>query len=95
MTPLELMQFNIRTATMMMEASTVMTMRMLAMGGIIPARRGENKRMVEEKSKAMAKSATAAGLAMMQGKRPDQVMEAAMKPISQRVRANRKRLTKR
>jgi len=84
-----------KAATMMAEASTVMTLRMMAMGGVIPARRGENKRMVDEKTKALVKSYTAGATAMMTGKSPTQVMQASLTPISTRVRSNHKRLTKR
>lgn len=94
MTPLSLFHLNVRAATMLFEASTVASLRLMAMGGAVPARRGENQRMVDEKLPALMKSATAANKALMAGKSPDQVMDAALKPISQRVRANHKRLTK-
>ena len=42
----------------------------------------------------MAQAFTEASVAMMSGKRPDQVFNAALKPVSKRVKSNRKRLTR-
>ena len=95
MNPMSLLALNLRTATMMSEAGTVMQHRILAMSGAIPARKGENQRMVEEKTTAMAKSFAAYSSAVQSGKSPVEVMEAALKPVSTKVRANHKRLTKR
>ncbi|MGC1506109.1 MAG: antifreeze protein [Sulfitobacter sp.] len=78
----------------MAESQTVMTLRLLAMSGAIPAKHGENERMVDEKAPAMAKAFAAASKAMMQGARPDQIMSAALAPVSKRVTSNRKRLMK-
>jgi hypothetical protein len=50
--------------------------------------------MMAEKGPAMTKAYMAATEAMMKGQRPDQVMQAAMKPVSRKVRSNRKRLTR-
>lgn len=95
MNPMSLFTLNLHAATMMAQASSVMAIRMFAMGGVIPARRGENKRMVDEKTNAMSKSFAAGTSAMIAGKAPVEVMEQALKPISKRVSANHKRLTKR
>ncbi|MCX7560379.1 antifreeze protein [Sulfitobacter sp. F26204] len=90
----ELFTLQLRIAQLMAETQTVMALRLLAMSGAIPAKRGENERMVEEKGVAMA-SAFAAGVTeMMKGRRPDQIMSAAMAPISRKVSSNRKRLMK-
>lgn len=95
MNPTDLFAINFRLANMMWEAGTVMNLRLLAMAGALPARRGENKRMVDEKSRAIGQSYVAATSAMMAGKPPAAVIDAAMKPISRRVSSNHKRLTKR
>ena len=44
--------------------------------------------MVAEKQKAFADGAIAAGLAVMQGARPDVVAAAALRPAQRRVSAN-------
>lgn len=94
MTPANLMSLNIKMTTMMVEAHGVMTLRLLGMGGAISAPSGENERMVSEKSDAMIDACTAATKAVMAGKSPDQIMSAALKPVSRKVTANRKRLMK-
>jgi hypothetical protein len=78
----------------MLETQTVMALRLMGMSGITPHSPDENLRMVTEKGPALVKSYTEATKAAMQGKRPDQVMNAAMEPLSSKVRANRKRLMK-
>lgn len=93
MSPQSLFALQLKFGTLMMETQTVMTLRMLAMAGIIPARPGENARMVNEKGPAMIKAYAAATDAIMKGQRPEQIMNAAMTPVSQRVHSNRKRLS--
>ena len=92
MTPLALFHLNLQTLTLATEMQTVIALRLMGMSGLIPARVGENSRMVQEKPTAFARSWFAATAAMMQGKSADQVMGAAMRPLSTRVSANRKRL---
>lgn len=81
-------------ATLMAETQTVMALRLLGMSGAIPAENDENERMVEEKGAAMALAFAAGTEAMMKGARPDQIMSAAMAPVSKKVSSNRKRLMK-
>jgi len=88
------MNLNMQMATMLAEAQTVVTLRMLGMGGAIATPKGENERMVSEKSDAMIDAYSAATKAALAGKRPDQIMSAAMTPLSKKVTANRKRLMK-
>lgn len=92
--PFALLSLNMQTATLICETQTVMALRLMGMSGTIPARRGENKRMVAEKTPAMIDAYAAATKATLAGKRPDQIMSDAMKPLSRKVRANRKRLMK-
>ncbi|QFT58780.1 hypothetical protein FIU94_08075 [Sulfitobacter sp. THAF37] len=94
MYPLHWLTLSTNTVLLALEAQTVMTLRLMAIGGLIPQKSGENDRMVAEKLPALTKSGIAAGKAMMKGQRPDQVMSAALTPLRRRVRANRKRLMK-
>ncbi|SES16495.1 hypothetical protein SAMN04490244_106236 [Tranquillimonas rosea] len=82
-----------KMATMMLNAQTVIGMRMLGMAGLWPVTAGENDRMVSEKSTAFAKAATAAWGAALSGKRPDQVTSAWLAPISRRAASNQRRLS--
>lgn len=77
------------------EAQAIIAMRLWGMSGLWSVTGGENDRMVSEKTQAMTKAMIGAGSAAMTGQRPDQVMAAAIKPLRQTTRANRKRLAKR
>lgn len=92
MYPVHLFVLTSNTILLALEAQTVITLRLMAMGGVIPQKAGENNRMIAEKLPALNKAHLAAGKAIMAGKRPDQVMSAALAPLSRKVRANRKRL---
>ena len=80
--------------SMMAEAQTVIALRTLGMMGVLPASPRENHTMMAEKGPAFAESAMAAGAAAMAGKTPDQIAQAAIRPIARRTGANVKRLTK-
>lgn len=90
----DLFSLQIRFASLMLEAQSVVALRMMGMAGMIPAHSGENCRMIEEKGPAMQRAFMAATRAAWAGKRPDQVFSAAMTPVSDRVRSNRKRLSR-
>ncbi len=94
MTPFTLMSLWANAAALLTESHTVISLRLMAISGLIPQSPGENERMVAEKLPALTKSHAAAGQALMAGQRFDQVMEAALAPLSSKVRANRKRLMK-
>ena len=94
MNPLAFFSLQTQVTELMVDTQTVMTLRLMGMSGAIPARHGENDRMVAEKGPAMADAYAAGAKAMMAGSTPDQVMSAAMAPLSKKVRANRKRLMK-
>ena len=94
-TPFDLYYTSSRLWWLCAEASTVMTMRMMGMAGLWSVTKSENDRMVSEKSSAFLDSATAASIATMSGKRPDEVMNAAVKPLRRKTRANARRLGKR
>ncbi len=86
---------SMRTAQMMFEAQAVIGMRMLGMAGGWPVSPSENTRMIVEKGPAFMRASGAAMTAAMKGKRPDQIAEAALKPIGRKTRANAKRLSRR
>ncbi len=94
MNPFAMMSLNVQLASLILDTQAVMALRMMGMAGALPQRRGENERMVSEKAPAMAKAYAAATQAVMSGKRPDEILTEAMKPVSRKVRANRKRLMK-
>lgn len=80
--------------TMMAEAQTVVSLRMLGMWGILPAAPGERHAMMAEKGPAFLESAIAAGQAAAMGRTPVQVAEAALRPIGRKTRSNARRLMK-
>ncbi len=79
---------------MMAEAQTVIAIRTMGMMGVLPASPRENHTMFAEKGPAFVEAAIAAGAAAMSGKTPDQIAQAAIRPIARRTGANVKRLTK-
>ncbi|MEM7488980.1 MAG: antifreeze protein [Pseudomonadota bacterium] len=90
----ELMKLQWRTAEMMMQAQTVIGLRLLGMAGVLPSRSDEILRMVTEKQAAFAQSGLAAMGAVLSGKTPAQAYGLALTPIGRRTRANSRRLTK-
>jgi hypothetical protein len=90
----EMFRLQMRTTQMLVEAQTVIGMRLLGMAGVMPAARGENMRMVTEKQDAFAKSGMAAMRSMMAGHSPVQTYTAALAPIGRTTQANSRRLTK-
>ena len=94
MNPFALLNLQAQMTSLVMDTHAVMTLRLMGMSGAIPARRGENNRMVAEKAPAMAKAYAAASKAAIEGNTPDKIISAAMAPLSRKVRANRKRLMK-
>ena len=80
--------------SMATEAQTVIALRTLGMMGAWNTPSSENHRMVAEKTEAFSQAAAAAAGALMRGARPDQVAEAAMRPLQRKTRANVARLTK-
>ena len=80
---------------LMTEAQSVVTMRMLGLAGVWSVSPYERQRMLSEKAHAFAKSLTDAQRAAITGQSPDKITAAALKPIRQTARANRKRLAKR
>jgi hypothetical protein len=87
-------RLQMNTAQMMVEAQTVITLRVLGMMGVLPAARGETVRMVTEKQEAFAKSWIAASTALMTGESTQKVYAKALAPIGSRTRSNSRRLTR-
>lgn len=77
------------------ETQAVIAMRMLGMVGFWPVSRTEAQRMWAEKPGAFVEAGGAAAMAAMQGKRPDQIADAAIRPLRKKTRANSRRLAKR
>ncbi len=93
--PFGLFLTGIQTAQLAVEAQTVITLRLLGMAGLWPVSRTEMQRMWTEKPSAFVQSGGAATMAAMTGKRPDQIMDAAIKPLRAKTRANSRRLSRR
>ena len=94
MNPFAMMNLQSEMTSLILDTHTVMTLRLMGMSGAIPAEQDENNRMVAEKGPAMADAYAAGAKAAMAGSTPDQIMSAAMAPLSEKVRANRERLMK-
>lgn len=92
MSPFGLFKLSTNMTTLALETQTVIALRMMGMSGLTPQSPDETLRMVAEKGPAMVNSYIEATQATLAGKRPDQIMDAAIKPLRQEVRANRKRL---
>ncbi|QIE42938.1 antifreeze protein [Rhodobacteraceae bacterium SC52] len=94
-TPIQTWQAGVQLATMLAEAQMVVTLRVLGQLGLWSVTAGENERMVSEKPEAFLKSANAVISAVHAGKRPDQVLSAAVTPLGRKTRSNMHRLAKR
>lgn len=94
-TPADLMRLQVEWLQLMAETQAVIAMRLLGMAGMWSVTSSEDTRMVDEKAPAMAKSMMAASVAAMTGKRPDQIAQAAIRPLRAKTRANSRRLAKR
>lgn len=93
--PIAYWALGVRTAQMLAEAQTVVAFRMLGMAGGWPVSPAENTRMVVEKGPAFIRAYGDAAVAAMKGKRPDEIAEAALRPIGRKTRSNAKRLSRR
>jgi hypothetical protein len=94
-TPLQLMHLSIRTTMMLAEAQMVIGMRMLGMLGLWRVRPSETTRMSSEKIAAMGEAALASSRAMLAGKPPALIADAALKPIRRKTASNARRLARR
>ncbi|MBB3995143.1 hypothetical protein GGR95_002794 [Sulfitobacter undariae] len=85
----------VQMAHIMVEAQSVIGMRMMGMAGLWSVPKGEDETMVAEKLQAMTRASADATALMLRGGTPDQITAAALKPYRQKTRANAKRLGKR
>ena len=81
-----------RYVTFIFEAQTVIALRLMGLSGMLPSRPGETQRMFSEKPSALLDAQAAGFKAMIAGQSADKVFDAAMKPLSRKVHANRRRL---
>lgn len=95
MTPAQLISLSFKTGFMLAEAQMVIGMRMMGMAGLWRVTPSENARMSSEKVKVMGQSAAAATQAVMAGKPPALIAEAALKPVARATKSNVKRLAAR
>ncbi len=95
MTPAQMINLSMKTGMMLMEAQMVIGMRMMGMAGLWRVHPSENTMMSSEKVSAVSQSAIATSQAIMTGKSPAFIAEAALKPISRRTKSNVKRLAAR
>ncbi|SDG91924.1 antifreeze protein [Sulfitobacter delicatus] len=94
MTPFTFFALQSQFAALAVETQIVMSLRLMAMAGALPARPGENNRMISEKGPAMTKAFSAGTQAAFAGKAPEQIINASLAPLTRKVRQNRKRLMK-
>ena len=85
-----LLPFDLMRITL--ESQAVIAMRMAGMAGLWRTGPAETARMLREKPEALADAWISAWMAGAGGARPDEVMQAALRPIGRRTRSNAKRL---
>lgn len=95
MTPTQMIALSMKTGMMLMQAQMVIGMRMMGMAGVWRVLPSENARMSSEKVSAVSASAVATSKAILAGKSPSFIAEAALKPIARRTKSNVKRLAAR
>lgn len=89
-----LMRLGMRSTTMMVEAQTVIAMRMMGMMGFWPMHPGEGARMLSEKLEALQEAQLAVMKSAARGGSAVEVTEAALRPLRRRTRANAARLVR-
>lgn len=75
------------------EAQMVVAMRLAGMAGLWPVDRDETHRMIAEKGPALMGAASDAQTAALAGQRLDEILLAAITPLTGAARANRLRLS--
>lgn len=81
--------------TLMVEAQTVIALRMMGLAGVWPVPRNETQRMIREKPPVFAESLVAANRALWLGQGPEAALTAWTRPLARKTRSNRKRLSHR
>ena len=95
LSPVELIRLQLRTGFILAEAQMVIGMRMMGLMGLWRVLPTENARMSSEKISAFGEAALASSAAMLAGKSPAKVAEAALKPVARATKSNVKRLARR
>lgn len=95
MTPTQMIDLSMKTGMMLVEAQMVIGMRMMGMAGFWRVLPSENARMSSEKVSAVSASAFATSRAIMSGKSPVLIAEAALRPVARTTKSNVKRLARR
>ena len=93
-TPVEIARLWLSCADLMSDAQSVVAYRMMGIGGTWSVPRGENHSMLHEKGPAFTEALLAGTMTALKGAGPHAVAEAAIAPLSKKVRSNRKRLAK-
>ena len=75
------------------ESHSVMSLRLLAMGGAWPMPEGEYSQMLSEKAPAFTEAFVGATLSALSGDFPEKVGRIALAPLTTTTRQNRLRLT--
>ena len=75
------------------EAQIVVTMRLAGMVGLWPVKADESHRMIAEKGPALMGAASDAQTAALAGQRLDEILLAAITPLTGAARDNRLRLS--
>lgn len=94
MTPAQLTEFILRSAHLFAESQIVISLRLMGLAGVLPARPDELHRMVAEKGPAFLIAVSKAQTAALSGQSPHEITLAAMKPLTRKVRGNRRRLSR-
>jgi methyl coenzyme M reductase subunit C len=92
--PFDLMRLSVNTSMMLMQANSVIAMRMMGMAGGWTVSPRENTRMVNEKMRAGRKSGLAAQRSAFAGGSMTDIAEAALAPVQRTTAANARRLTR-
>lgn len=92
--PADMMALGFEMSRLMFEAQTVITLRMLGMGGFWGRSRNEDNRMVAEKQTAFTKAGIAMWGAMMRGGSPEKITSAGIRPLRRTTKSNVARLTR-
>ena len=93
--PISVYATTLEAAFLMHEAVSVLSLRTAALSGFRPLAPDEALRMVTEKPPAFAASAAAAFEAALRGRRAEEVLAAALRPLRAEARANVARLSNR
>ena len=85
----------LKTVQLGLDAQSVIALRMIRLGSGGASAKAEMSRMVIEKAAAVAEAQVAATVAVIRGRRDHAVAGKALKVFSKRVRANKRRLSRR